>query len=84
MIYLIFSHAGLAEALDDIIADKAILWVNDDILTPEQSAQLTTANITVNLLPLFVKPSDEKSVVTALELVEKQSEKDAEILVEYN
>jgi len=84
MIYLIFSHAGLAEAIDDIIADKATLWLNDDIVTAEQSDTLAAANITVNLLPEFVKPSDEKAIVVALELVEQQSEKDAEILVEYN
>ena len=84
MIYLIFSHAGLAEAIDDIIADKAVLWINDDILSEQQSEQLAAANITVNLLPEFVKPSDEKKVVIALELVEAQSEKGVEILVEYN
>jgi hypothetical protein len=84
MIYLIFSHAGLAEALPDIIADKATLWINDDILTDEQSAQLSAGHIAVNLLPEFVKPSDEKSVVAALELVEQASEKEVEILVEYN
>lgn len=84
MIYLIFTHAALAEAINDIIADKAILWINDDILSEQQSAQLATANITVELLPKFVKPSDEKGVVAALELVEKQADKGAEILVEYN
>jgi len=84
MIYLIFSHAGLAEAINDIIADKATLWVNDDILTPEQSAELATANIDVHLLPTFVKPSDEKGIVVALELVEQESEKGVEILVEYS
>lgn len=84
MIYLIFSHAGLAEAIDDIIVDKAVLWINDDILSEQQSAQLAAENITVNLLPEFIKPSDEKKVVTALELVEAQSEKGVEILVEYN
>ncbi len=84
MIYLIFSAEGFDEAKNDIIDDKATLWINNDVLSDEQQTELTAANITLHKLPEYVKPTDEKGVVAALEYVEKHSDKNAEILVEYN
>jgi hypothetical protein len=84
MIYLIFSPEGFDEAKNDIIDDKATLWINNNVLSDEQQTELTAADITLHQLPEYVTPTDEKGVVAALEYVEKRSDKNAEILVEYN
>jgi len=82
MIYLIFTAEGLAEAIDDIIADKATLWLNPDVLSEQQYAQLVNAKISINILEEAANPSNEKSVVQALEHVENATG-NTDILVEY-
>ncbi len=82
MIYLIFTEEGLAQALEDIIRDQAILWMNPDLLSEEQYAQLVNAKISINVLEEVVEPSNEKSVVNAIEHVEKVTGNN-DILVEY-
>jgi dTDP-D-glucose 4,6-dehydratase len=82
MIYLIFTAEGLAEAIDDIIADKAMLWLNPDVLSEQQYAQLVNAKISINILQEAANPSNEKSVVQALEYVESATG-NTDILVEY-
>ncbi len=82
MIYLIFTLDGLEEAFDSIIEDKADLWVNPNVLTELQTATLNSADITVNVLPEATEPSNEKSVVKALEHVEVLTGS-TDILVEY-
>lgn len=82
MIYLIFTAEGLAEAIDDIIADKAMLWLNPDVLSEQQYAQLVNAKISINILQEAANPSNEKSVVQALEYVESETG-NTDILVEY-
>lgn len=84
MIYLIFSAEGFDEAKNDIVDDKATLWINNNVLSDEQQTELKAADIMVYELSEYVKPTDEKGVVAALEYVEKRSDKNAEILVEYN
>lgn len=82
MIYLIFTAEGLAEAIDDIIVDKAMLWLNPDVLSEQQYAQLVNAKISINILQEAANPSNEKSVVQALEYVESETG-NTDILVEY-
>jgi dTDP-D-glucose 4,6-dehydratase len=82
MIYLIFTQEGLAEAIDDIIADKATLWLNPDVLSEQQYAQLVNAKISINILQEAANPSNEKSVIQALEYVESATG-NTDILVEY-
>lgn len=82
MIYLIFTTEGLAEAMDSIIEDKAALWVNPNVLTEQQTNTLTQANIDINELAEPANPSNEKSVVKALEYVEQITGSN-DILVEY-
>ena len=82
MIYLIFTQEGFTEAKSDILADKATLWINNDLLSSEQLAELNTYDITIFLLPDPVNPNNEKAILAALEYVEKQSPQE-EILVEY-
>jgi NAD(P)-dependent dehydrogenase (short-subunit alcohol dehydrogenase family) len=82
MIYLIFTAEGLAEAIDDIIADKATLWLNPDVLSEQQYAQFVNAKISINILEEAANPSNEKSVVQAIEHVETATG-NTDILVEY-
>jgi hypothetical protein len=81
-IYLVFTQDGFEQAKPLLLDEKAILWINQDVLTPEQQTELLKASISVNTLPQNADPSNEKSVLLALEYVEKQAP-DAEILVEY-
>ena len=83
MIYLIFTAEGFDEAEDIILENKAVLWVNNDVLTDEQLQQLKMANIKVNILTDNADPSNEKSVLSALKQVEQQSPQD-KIFVEYH
>ncbi len=82
MIYLIFTQEGFAEAKDDILQDKADLWINVDLLSPEQLAELSTNGISIYFLPDHINPNNEKAILSALDYVEQQSPK-KEILVEY-
>lgn len=82
MIYLIFTKEGLAQALEDIINEQASLWLNPDLLSEKQYAQLVNAKISINVLEQVADPSNEKSVVNALEHVEKMTGNN-DILVEY-
>lgn len=82
MVYLIFTAEGLAEAINDIIEDKATLWLNPDILSEQQYAELVNAKISINILDETAVPSNEKSVVKALEYVENTTG-NTDILVEY-
>ena len=82
MIYLIFTQEGFAEAKSDILESKADLWLNVDLLSPEQLADLSTHGISIYFLPDPVNPNNEKAILAALEYVEQQSPK-KEILVEY-
>ena len=82
MVYLIFTAEGLAEAINDIIEDKATLWLNPDVLSEQQYAQLVNAKISINILDEAANPSNEKSVVQALEHVENVTG-NTDILVEY-
>lgn len=82
MIYLIFTQEGFAEAKSDILEEKANLWINDDLLSSEQLAELKTHGISIYFLPDPINPNNEKAILAALEYVETQSPKE-EILVEY-
>lgn len=82
MIYLIFTQEGFAEAKSDLLEDKADLWTNADLLSPEQLAGLKTQDIKVYFLPEPVNPNNEKAILSALDYVEQQSPK-KEIFVEY-
>tara|TARA_R110002049_G_scaffold221841_7_gene393322 strand:+ start:614 stop:865 length:252 start_codon:yes stop_codon:yes gene_type:complete len=82
MIYLIFTQEGFAEAKSDILEDKADLWINVDMLLPEQLAELSAHGISIYFLPDPVNPNNEKAILAALDYVELQSPKE-EILVEY-
>lgn len=82
MIYLIFTQEGFAEAKSDILQDKADLWINVDLLSPEQLAELSAHGISIYFLPDHINPNNEKAILSALDYVEQQSPK-KEILVEY-
>jgi len=82
MIYLVFTEEGFQQAQALILEDKATLWINDGVLTTAQQSELAKANIVVHTLPDKADPSNEKSVLAALDYVEKNVPK-CEIFVEY-
>jgi len=82
MIYLIFTSAGFEQTKIELLADKAGLWINRDVLSEPQIDTLKVADIDVQFLPELIKASDEKGVLRAIEHVEQYSA-DAELLVEY-
>jgi hypothetical protein len=51
MIYLIFTQEGFTEAKNDIFENKADLWINVDLLSPEQLAELSAEGISIYFLP---------------------------------
>ncbi|MDF1589310.1 MAG: hypothetical protein P1P93_09200 [Gammaproteobacteria bacterium] len=82
MIYLVFTQAGFQQAKPLIFEDKATLWINADVLTNEQQTELIQANIDIYTLPDNTDPGNEKSVLAALDHVEK-SAPECDIFVEY-
>ncbi len=82
MIYLVFTQDGFQQAKPLILEDKATLWINAGVLTDEQQTELIKANIDIYTLPDNADPSNEKSVLAALDYVEKNAPK-CEIYVEY-
>ena len=82
-IYLIFSQEGFEEAKSQIITEQAVLWVNQDFLSDEQVNELTNAKISLNTFNDFVDGANDKSIIAALEPIEKEVGAKTEILVEY-
>jgi len=82
MSYLIFTKAGFEEAEPSLLADKAGLWINENVLSDLQLSVLKDKGIDVQFLPEITKPSDEKAVVRAIEYIEHR-DADVELLVEY-
>ncbi|EMR14107.1 hypothetical protein MPL1_01293 [Methylophaga lonarensis MPL] len=82
MIYLIFSREGYDSIQAALLEQQAALWLNPELLQPEEIAQLTTHGIDVQLLPESVKPGDEKAMLAALDYVEQHGN-DPDIMVEY-
>ena len=82
MIYLILTKEGFEEAKQRILQDRAMLWVNHDILSKEQQALLAENKISVTLLSSPVNPANEKEIIAAIESIEKDYP-DANIFVEY-
>lgn len=82
MIYLIFTEQGFDEAKADILQSKATLWINPDILSVQQQAELAANDIECSILPEFTPVDNEREVIKALQWVEKQSQ-DKHILVEF-
>ena len=82
MIYLVFTEEGFEQAKPLLLEDNAILWINADILSEQQQAELNSAKIAINILPTNANASNEKSVLAALDYVERHAEK-CEIFVEY-
>ncbi|MCC5796899.1 MAG: hypothetical protein JJU48_06195 [Methylophaga sp.] len=82
MIYLIFSREGYDSIQAALLEQQASLWLNPDLLQPDEIAQLTAQGIDVQLLPESVKPGDEKAMLAALDYVEQHGN-DPDIMVEY-
>lgn len=82
MIYLIFSREGYESIQAELVAQQASLWLNHELLQPEEIDHLTTHGVAIQLLPAPVKAGDEKAMLAALDYVERHSN-DPDIMVEY-
>jgi len=82
MIYLIFTLEGFEEAQPALLEEKATLWVNDAFLADAQLSLLTQGGVDVHIFPEAVDASNEKSILAALNEIEKSSPT-TEIFVEY-
>jgi len=82
VIYLIFSFEAFEETKETMLTDKAQLWVNADFFSTSQLGALEQQGLSIHLFSEHVNGSNDKSIIKALELIEKEYP-DAEILVEY-
>ena len=83
MNYIIFTHDGLEQARDEIIAGHASLWLNPDVLAETERTKWTSQGIKLHILPHQVNAESEKAVLAALDYVEKHVAKGEEIFIEY-
>ncbi len=81
-IYLVFTQEGLSDSVDTLIANQAALWINPDILTPEQRSHLHAHHIDIHEFDSHIDVGHERAVIEALEKVERRHP-DADIFVEY-
>ncbi|MBL1321155.1 MAG: hypothetical protein COA63_008865 [Methylophaga sp.] len=82
MNYLIFTQAGFEDAQENVLENNATLWINDGILSDKQLKALSSADITINILPILVNPTHEKEIFAAIETIETEYP-DTELFVEY-
>ena len=81
-LYLIVTKNGFDEAVNNIIEQKAALWVNPGILSDEQIQSLAQVEITPHILEQEIQPGNEKAVLEIIQQIELD-DKEANILVEY-
>lgn len=82
MLFIIFTAEGLAEAQQEVLSNKAELWLNPGLKKQSDLSLFEQAGITLHTLPEEIDGSNEKAVMTALSHVEAHSH-DKDILVEY-
>ena len=81
-LYLIVTKNGFDEAVNNIIEQKAALWINHGILSDEQIQSLAQVEITPHILEQEIQPGNEKAVLEIIQQIERD-DKEANILVEY-
>ncbi len=81
-LYLIFTEDGFSDARTAILKEKALLWINPNVLNEAQKIELENAHITPKFLDQWVKPGDEKGTLNIIKDIEQQI-KNVDILVEY-
>lgn len=82
MLFIIFTADGLSEAQDEVLENKAELWLNPALKKQSDLSVFEQAGIAVHALPDEIDANNEKAVLGALAFVEQNSQ-DKEILVEY-
>lgn len=82
MLFLIFTEEGLNEAADEVLQNKAELWLNPSLKQESDLSRFEQAGIEIQWLPEKVDANNEKAVLSALSFVEKHSN-DKAIFVEY-
>lgn len=82
IIYLVFTADGFADIKESIVEKNATLWINIEILSEEELSTLKSAQIPIYFFTETIEPNNEKSVLSAINSVEKTSP-NAELFVEY-
>ncbi|MTI63134.1 hypothetical protein [Methylophaga sp.] len=82
MLFIIFTAEGLTQAQEQVLNNKAELWLNPSLKKQSDLSVFEQLGITLHTLPEEIDASNEKAVMTALSHVEAQSH-DKDILVEY-
>ena len=78
-LYLIVTKNGFDEAVNNIIEQKAALWINPGILSDEQIQSLAQVEITPHILEQEIQPGNEKAVLEIIQQIERD-DKEANIL----
>lgn len=82
MLFIIFTAEGLQQAQQEVLQNKAELWLNPSLKNESDLKLFDQAAIAVHVLPEETDAANEKAVMAALAHVESQS-RDKEIFVEY-
>jgi hypothetical protein len=82
-LYLIVTESGFNEAINDIIEQKAALWINPGILTSKHIQSLDQVGITPHILEQKIQIGNEKAMLEIIKKIE-QDDKNINILIEYD
>lgn len=82
MLFIIITDDGLNEAAEEILENKATLWLNPALKNESDLSRFEQAGIEIQWLPEEVNANNEKAVLNALSFVEKHTN-DKAIFVEY-
>jgi hypothetical protein len=82
MVVIIFTQDGFEQMRLEALAEKAELWLNPSLISTLDLSDFETAGLTLHTLPEEIDPHREKSVISALTHVEKNT-RDSNILIEY-
>lgn len=82
MLFIIFTAEGLQQAQQEVLTNKAELWLNPSLKKQSDLAAFVAAGIRLQTLPEDIDAANEKAVMAALAHVENQS-RDKDIFVEY-
>lgn len=80
MLLIILTEEGLNKAASELQSADSI-WLNHGLLTEQVSAQLGQLKASVNELPEFFDVNKDKSLLAALDYVERHSDDD-DIIIE--
>jgi hypothetical protein len=83
MHFIVLTAEGYDQVKAELLANKAELWLNPEVLDQAVRDELTQQGINSHLLPEQFNAEKEKSVLAALSYVEQQVGPKQEIYIEY-